>query len=112
MKWLIITMLLAVLLIAGCNQVAEEEMPKVPDQVDVIGDDQVACAQDVKECPDGNYVSRVPPECDFAPCPGDTDLQRSVCVDNCGDGVCQEMVCQGTGCPCAESRVNCPEDCE
>jgi len=31
--------------------------------------DQVVCAQDVKECPDGSYVSRQPPSCAFAPCP-------------------------------------------
>lgn len=30
---------------------------------------QVFCTQDVKECPDGSYVSRVPPTCEFAPCP-------------------------------------------
>lgn len=29
----------------------------------------VACTMDVKECPDGSYVSRIPPKCDFAPCP-------------------------------------------
>lgn len=30
----------------------------------------VACTQDAKVCPDGSYVSRQPPTCDFAPCPG------------------------------------------
>ncbi|MBM4402634.1 MAG: hypothetical protein FJ044_05310, partial [Candidatus Cloacimonetes bacterium] len=29
----------------------------------------IACAQDAKQCPDGSYVSRVPPNCSFAPCP-------------------------------------------
>jgi len=29
----------------------------------------VVCAQDAKQCPDGSYVSRVAPNCDFAPCP-------------------------------------------
>ncbi|MDD5276450.1 MAG: hypothetical protein PHR16_10265 [Methylovulum sp.] len=27
------------------------------------------CAQDVYQCPDGSYVSRVPPTCNFTPCP-------------------------------------------
>jgi eight-cysteine-cluster-containing protein len=27
------------------------------------------CAQDVKTCPDGSYVSRIPPSCEFAVCP-------------------------------------------
>ncbi len=28
------------------------------------------CTQDVKSCPDGSWVSRVAPACDFATCPG------------------------------------------
>ncbi|MDO9105600.1 MAG: hypothetical protein Q7U57_11645 [Methylovulum sp.] len=27
------------------------------------------CTQDAKLCPDGSYVSRIPPSCEFAPCP-------------------------------------------
>lgn len=37
---------------------------------------------------------------------------KSLCVDKCGDGVCQEMVCMGEGCPCAETREFCPADCK
>jgi hypothetical protein len=29
----------------------------------------VACAQDAKQCPDGSYVGRQAPSCEFAPCP-------------------------------------------
>jgi hypothetical protein len=29
----------------------------------------VFCTQDVKICPDGSFVGRVPPSCAFAPCP-------------------------------------------
>lgn len=29
----------------------------------------VVCAQDVKQCPDGSFVGREPPSCEFAPCP-------------------------------------------
>jgi hypothetical protein len=32
----------------------------------------VVCAADAKICPDGTAVGRVPPECDFAPCPPET----------------------------------------
>jgi len=28
-----------------------------------------ACTMDVKLCPDDSYVARIPPKCDFAPCP-------------------------------------------
>lgn len=30
----------------------------------------IACTLDVRSCPDGSYVSRVPPTCAFASCPG------------------------------------------
>ncbi|GIK83434.1 MAG: hypothetical protein BroJett025_00560 [Patescibacteria group bacterium] len=32
-------------------------------------DEQVFCTLDAKQCPDGSYVGRVPPNCEFAPCP-------------------------------------------
>ena len=35
-------------------------------------DNQVACTMDAKLCPDGSYVGRVAPNCDFAPCPETT----------------------------------------
>lgn len=35
------------------------------------GDSEVVCTMDVKQCPDGTYVARVPPDCEFAPCPGE-----------------------------------------
>jgi len=31
--------------------------------------DEVACTMEAKLCPDGSYVGRVPPDCEFAPCP-------------------------------------------
>jgi len=34
------------------------------------------------------------------------------CEDKCGDGVCDEFVCQAIGCPCAETKESCPQDCE
>ncbi|OPL11954.1 MAG: hypothetical protein AVO34_01675 [Firmicutes bacterium ML8_F2] len=35
----------------------------------ITDEEPVACTMDVKQCSDGSYVGRVPPECDFAPCP-------------------------------------------
>lgn len=32
----------------------------------------VFCTLDAKLCPDGSYVGRTPPNCEFAPCPGET----------------------------------------
>ena len=33
------------------------------------------------------------------------------CKNRCGDGVCQDIVCEAIGCPCSETRLSCPEDC-
>jgi len=43
-----------------------------------------ACTEEAKICPDGSAVGRVPPDCKFAPCPGD------VCCHSFGYG--SEMV--------------------
>ncbi len=34
-----------------------------------LDNEQVFCTADAKECPDGSYVGRVGPSCEFAPCP-------------------------------------------
>lgn len=36
----------------------------------------------------------------------------AICEDLCGDGECQEIVCMAEGCPCAETKESCPEDCD
>ena len=49
--------------------------------------------------------------CDFGDnfenCPGDCP----VCDNMCGDDLCPEKVCLGSGCPCPESWESCPGDC-
>ena len=40
--------------------------------VEEIGENEnVVCTMDAKTCPDGSYVGRVPPGCEFVPCPGE-----------------------------------------
>ncbi|MBU2638837.1 MAG: hypothetical protein KJ955_07730 [Nanoarchaeota archaeon] len=34
------------------------------------------------------------------------------CANRCGDGICQEKVCMGNGCPCQETFENCQKDCD
>lgn len=38
-------------------------------------------------------------------------LEEKICEDKCGDGECQEIVCLGTECPCAETPESCLRDC-
>lgn len=40
-----------------------------------------------------------------------TEQAQPICKNLCGDGACQEIVCLGSGCPCAESAASCPDDC-
>ncbi len=44
--------------------------PLVKNPVTATPPEQIFCTQDVKLCPDGSYVPRQPPSCDFSPCPG------------------------------------------
>ncbi|MEM5872209.1 MAG: DUF333 domain-containing protein [Candidatus Aenigmatarchaeota archaeon] len=37
--------------------------------------------------------------------------EEKYCEDKCGDGICDEVVCQAVGCPCAETLESCPKDC-
>jgi hypothetical protein len=38
-------------------------------------EEQVYCTQEAMECPDGSYVGRQGPNCEFAACPGASDLK-------------------------------------
>ena len=61
-----------------------------------------ACTLEAKLCPDGSYVGRQPPNCEFAPCPsprvrgdcsgpGDTSCpQGYVCIQSCGPPVVRD----------------------
>ncbi len=73
---------------------------------------QRGCTMEAKVCPDGSAVGRSGPNCEFAPCPLELDDRYNrPCEDQCGDGVCQEVVCMGTGCACAETPFSCRQDC-
>jgi hypothetical protein len=39
----------------------------------------IVCAQDAMQCPDGSYVSRIAPSCDFAACP---EIKDYVIINN------------------------------
>ncbi len=40
-----------------------------PTTPDIHDDNQVVCTMDAKMCPDGSYVGRTGPNCEFAACP-------------------------------------------
>jgi len=51
----------------------------------------VACTADAKQCPDGSWVSRIPPNCEFAPCSSTTGA-------TCGGwDISGETICECSG---------------
>ena len=48
-------------------------------------------------------------------CPASSIQDRfksdTTCANKCGDGICDDTVCQDAGCTCEENKTNCPEDC-
>lgn len=46
----------------------------------------IACTMEAKVCPDGSYVGRVPPSCDFAACPAATSSTATTTGGN-GSGI-------------------------
>lgn len=65
-----------------------------------LGEDGFCVFDDGSECNAWEYFRE---EC--------TVETASPCKDLCGDGTCQEMVCEAIGCPCAETAETCPFDC-
>ena len=41
----------------------------IGDSTVISSPQQTVCTMEAKLCPDGSYVSRVGPHCEFAPCP-------------------------------------------
>ena len=44
----------------------------------MTGEDSIVCTMDAKLCSDGSYVGRVPPDCDFTPCPKEDLIQVEI----------------------------------
>ncbi len=52
---------------------SRQTMPTASARADEKG--SFACAMDAKVCPDGTFVGRIPPYCQFANCPGSVPSQ-------------------------------------
>lgn len=81
---------------------------------------QTVCPRDVKQCPDGSYVSRSGPHCEFAPCPeakcpepvtpacaAGTHLEKNVDERGCVNYYCKQDECPQVAKPtcAAEERL-------
>lgn len=86
-KWIFFALIAALVMLAGAvggyfvlNQSKSPTPTPIPTTAPTGSDEQVVCTQDAKECPDGSFVSREGPNCEFAPCPG-SDSQISSTLD-------------------------------
>jgi|TARA_Y100000310_G_scaffold182131_1_gene182179 hypothetical protein len=87
--------------------------------------EETACPQDARECPDGSFVSRVGPNCEFEACKKEGNcayydrngVKEEHCA-NCGNGVCESYEgCTSSSCSegvCTSDcgGLYCPQDCE
>jgi hypothetical protein len=69
--------LVTIFILATYKNKKEVQQEKVPGKIETVKetdeqnpeeDEVVFCTQDVRRCPDGSFVGRVPPKCNFAPC--------------------------------------------
>lgn len=70
-----IILVLVCLFLLGC---AAEEAP-------------IACTDEAKICPDGSTVGRIPPDCEFAPCPAvaEMSLEEAIAIASESDCVAE-----------------------
>lgn len=80
-KWMILGIAAVLLLVVGASggyflntqMTKNDSTAPTPTVAASADNEQVACTMDAKECPDGSYVSRQGPKCEFAACPGESD---------------------------------------
>jgi hypothetical protein len=58
--------------VSDSNQNNQSNKPSVPSKPDngSTTTEPIFCTMEAKQCPDGSYVGRSGPKCEFAPCPG------------------------------------------
>lgn len=65
MKCLVLQLFLLSMFTTGCSQNINTQ------KANKKNDSLVVCTMDVKQCADGSFVSRMPPDCKFAACEGE-----------------------------------------
>jgi len=69
---LLIAALAFSLVLSGCCGIGGPAPTPTPNPTVVPTETPVACTADAMICPDGSAVGRIPPDCNFAPCPSPT----------------------------------------
>lgn len=86
-----------------------ENQGQVPPELAPVEEDieqPVACTMEAKMCPDGSFVGRQGPNCEFAPCPGESAGEKV--VSHCGPRLSEPIFCTEQYEPvCAQVQVEC-----
>ena len=68
---------------------ATKPLDQAEEDLALLSGDGWACTMDAKACPDGSYVGRQGPNCEFAACPGEPQActkELKICPDGTGVG--------------------------
>lgn len=68
-KTITIIVVLVALVLAGAMYARSRQMSDRDSILPPNDEEGVFCTMDAKQCPDGSYVGRIGPNCEFAPCP-------------------------------------------
>jgi eight-cysteine-cluster-containing protein len=71
----------------------------------------VSCTLEAKVCPDGSSVGRVPPSCEFAPCPFFAPPSPTLAATDSAKGGCVQAGCSGQLCV-SENQSDIVTTCE
>ncbi len=99
------------------SEVTPEPVPEAPVYVEdttptPTEEEPVACTADAMQCPDGSYVGRIAPSCEFAECPTPVEMEDPVIctadAKQCPDGSYVGRVapsCEFAQCPVSPSAT-------
>lgn len=65
---IIAIIIILILLVGGWLLIGRNEVADIAEE----DGDEIFCTMDAMQCPDGSFVGRVPPNCEFAACPAST----------------------------------------
>jgi len=113
-KFKIVFLALMIFFVAGCIRNSSAQMGAAVEP----GPQGAIRVSNFDECAAAGYVvtTSMPRKC-TTPSGKQFIKSRAVeaatggCENLCGDGTCQQIVCMAVGCPCAETPVNCANDC-
>jgi hypothetical protein len=90
--WLAVLFVVALAAIAAGYLLGTNRQPSTPKSTPTVQvtpapatpyeEEAVFCTMDAKICPDGSSVGRVPPNCEFSPCPGEDEEREGAVMSS------------------------------